>query len=281
MNDKITTAIGQEMLESVTPIYNNDDYALSIFEANGKVMDDLQVIVKQTRDQMYPQKATWSLGYWEEKLGIKDMKRKPDEERVHRVLFELNKYFSITRYRMETIVNNFVEMKSAKVEEEDGEYAFRIIIPAEHKVGKGLRESVEEVKPAHLLAIYEMVASAGAIIILDDSYHYPVYYKSCGTFSGEKEFGQYDIGEVLLKNDTYDYIVEYPVAEKEFLQTDLMPIELENDTYDYIKRFPVAGEMELLTKEVTALSGGSFVDSAPYEYNVTHPICGEFYAEGE
>lgn len=128
---------------------------------------------------------------------------------------------------------------------------------------------------------FVMVFVADKIFIFDDSYHYPVFYKSCGTFSGEKEFGHYDIGEVLLNNDTYDYIVEYPVAEKEFTQVDLTPVELKNDTYDYIKEFPVAGKMPLLTKEVTTLSGGSFVDSAPYEYSVTHPVCGEFYAEGE
>lgn len=115
----------------------------------------------------------------------------------------------------------------------------------------------------------------------DDSYSYPVYYKTCGEFSGEKNFNQSDVGDIALSNDTYGYKIEYPVVEKGFDQVDLKPIELKGDAYNYIKEFPVTGDMDPLTKEVTTLSGGASARAKSYEYNVTHPICGEFYAEGE
>lgn len=115
----------------------------------------------------------------------------------------------------------------------------------------------------------------------DDSYSYPVYYKACGEFSGEKTFSQ-SSGEVIsLVDDTYSYDVEYPVYEKEFRQADLAPVKVKDDTYGYIKRLPVAGEMEPLTKEVTTLSDATAVSAMLHDYSVTYPVCGEFYAEGD
>lgn len=120
------------------------------------------------------------------------------------------------------------------------------------------------------------------IIVFDDSYDYPVFYPTCGEFSGEKEFSNFNVGQFVLRNDSYDYPVEYPVTEKGFTQLDAATIDLKSDTYGYIKEFPVTGEMVPLHKHVTTLTGGAATTSAElYDYNVTHPICGEFYAEGE
>ncbi|MEK5068115.1 putative phage tail protein [Sporosarcina sp. FSL K6-1508] len=278
---KITTDTGREMLRSVLPIYNDDEYSLAIFEANGKVMDEVRTVVKQTRNQMFPQMATWSLGWWEEKLGITDMEKRPHQERIHRVLFELNKYFTITRHQMEIIVNNYVELKSAKVEEVDEEYAFRVVIPAGHKSGVGLRAAVEESKPAHLLAIFEQAISAGAIIITDDTYHYPVFYKTCGEFSGEKEAGLIDGGEVSVANDTYHYFVEYPVSVRESLLLEGAEFSAADNTYTYPKTFPVCGDMDPLDKRVSSTESRTEVDTGIYNFGIHHLVCGEFYAEGE
>lgn len=278
---RITTETGREMLRSVLPIYDNDEYSLSIFEANGKVMDEARTAVKQTRNQMFPQMATWSLVWWEEKLGIADMAKKPHQDRIHRVLFELNKYFTITRHQMEIIVNNFIELKNAKVEEVDEEYAFRIIIPAGGKIGKGLRDAVEESKPAHLLAIYEQVMNAGAIIIIDDTYSYPVFYKTCGEFSGEKEAELIDGGLVDVLDDTYTYPVEYPVSTRSSLLIESEGVFAADDTYSYYKRLPVCGDMIPLSKNVSLTESQIEAHAGMYDFGVRHLVCGEFYAEGD
>ncbi|PIC59113.1 hypothetical protein CSV80_00895 [Sporosarcina sp. P12(2017)] len=157
MTFEISTATGTEMLRSVTPIYTNDDLALSVFEANGKVMHDIAVVIEGLTFEMYPQNATWTIDYWEQMLGIKPNKNLLNWQRVQKVLFELNKYYTITRHRMEIIVNEFIENKNATVVDIDGEYAFRVIIPMNNEFINSysdLKKTVEEMKPAHLKAIF-------------------------------------------------------------------------------------------------------------------------------
>lgn len=128
---------------------------------------------------------------------------------------------------------------------------------------------------------FVLVLEDGEIVIFDDSYDYPVYYKTCGEFSGEKEFTQMEIGTINATDDAYDYIVEYPESVKEFTQVDLSPITAADDSYSYIKRFPVTGEMETLTKGHNTLHGASSAAGDLYDYQATYPVCGEFYAEGD
>lgn len=279
--DKITTALGNRMVRSVSPIYDIDDYVLAIFEANGKVMNEISQVIEGLKREMYPQNATWTLSYWEDMLGIEYQKLPSDDERVQRVLFELNKYFTVTRHRLENIVNTFIDKKNALVEEVDEEYAFTIIIPVESKMSPGLRNAVEEVKPAHLLAIYEQVTEAGAIIITDDTYGYPVFYKACGEFGGEKESGQREVGAINVVDDSYGYDVEYPVAEKQSELVALDDMQLINDTYDYPKFYGVAGEMETLDKFVSTNEEKTEVNGDIYNFAINYPVCGEFHAEGE
>ena len=281
MTTKITTETGMDMLRSVTPIYNEDDLALAIFEANGRVMDEIGVVIEGLKYELHPQNASWTLPYWEQMLGIKHKKKLTTAERVQVVLFELNKYFAVTKSQMEIIVNAFVEHNDAFIEEIEGEYAFQIIIPVNNKLGGGLRDAVEETKPAHLLAIYERVAEVGAIIITDDSYSYPVYYKTTGEFSGEKEFNQSEVGTIGVSNDSYDYEVEYPVAEQPITQVDLTPILVGDDSYHYEAAYPVTGELETFSKGFTQGDGRALVNLNVYDYKAEYPVCGEFYAEGE
>lgn len=159
MTVEITTATGEEMLQSVTPIYSNDEQALAIFEANGKVMDEVAVVIEGLKTEIYPQNATWTLGYWEQMLGIKTNKNLLSSERVQKVLFELNKYFPVTRMHMETMVNRFVPSETAEVIETPYEYSFRVNIPLEDLVDyNSLKDMVEEIKPAHLQALYYFTA---------------------------------------------------------------------------------------------------------------------------
>lgn len=277
----IQTETGKRMLRAVTPI-DNDEYRLSIFNANGFIMEEVHQAASKITTETLINNATWSLSYWESLFRIKPRDDQTVEQRRRAVILKMNEYYPVTRRRMETIVDTLTENGGTVIDDERGDYILEIILD-----GAGafefseIKAAIEEVKPAHLA--YEIVAEIlmGLIRIADDSYSYPVYYKTCGEFSGEKNFSQSDVGDIALSNDTYDYKVEYPVVEKRFDQVDLKPVELKDDTYSYVKEFPVTGDMESLIKEVTTLQGESTVNAKPYEYNVTHPVCGEFYAEGE
>lgn len=151
MSLKITTETGREMLKSVTPIYNNDDLVLSIFEANGKIMDNLSAFIVDLKREIYPQNATWSIEHWEYMLGIDNNEDKRDlNARVQRVLLELNKYAPVTRGRMKSIVDSYTERRTAKVYEYYRQYQFRIIVPEGTPLKRAVFDAVEETKPAHL-----------------------------------------------------------------------------------------------------------------------------------
>lgn len=213
MSEKITTITGKEMLESVTPIYNEDDYALSIFEANGRIMDGIRVVIEQTRDQIFPQRATWTLGYWEEMLGIKTKKNLTDLERVQKVLFELNKYFPITRNRMEQIVNVHIQNKDARVIEDRGEYSFTIQIPSENLViTADIHKDVEEAKPAHLAYLISVLLKEVTAIITPKEYTFPVPYPVTGTFHTSSINGVASKATTEVETKEYTFQVPYPIT---------------------------------------------------------------------
>lgn len=280
--DKITTPTGIRMLQSVSPgVYNGDDYVLSIFEANGKIMEEISQVIEQLKYEIYPQNATWTLSYWEDMLGIKYQKLPTDTERVQRVLFELNKYFTVTKYRLENIVNTFIDKKNAIIEDVDGEYAFTIVVPVESRVSPGLREAVEEVKPAHLLAIYERVIEDGAVVIIDDDYSFPIYYRLTSKFWGVKDFVQFDPSNLSAISDLYGFEIKYPTTKKEFLQIDSDPVALIDDTYNFEQKFRESGKMLTLNKRVSQMEGLTSIIDDVYNFKQSYRLCGQFNVEGE
>ncbi|MHC8516979.1 putative phage tail protein [Sporosarcina sp. ITBMC105] len=167
MLPNITTEVGRDMFNSVTPIYNNDDTSLAIFEANGRAMQEINDVIVNLKREMYPQNATWTVGFWEDLLGIDNSSENLTiEQRVHKILFEINKYFPITRNRMRSIVNSYVPDRSAEVREVNRKYRFHIILPAGTPLKKAVFEAVEDTKPAHQKAIYYIKLN-GKLHLLD------------------------------------------------------------------------------------------------------------------
>lgn len=117
---------------------------------------------------------------------------------------------------------------------------------------------------------FVMLLYAGDILLIDNSYDYPVYYRTCGEFYGEKEFIQGDVGEIFIANVTYDYEVEYPVSEKISTVIEGESVNVENGVYDYIKRFPVAGEMETLYKQVNVQQAELSIVPRDYDYQIEY-----------
>lgn len=161
MSAKITTETGKEMLRSVTPTYNNDDLALSIFEANGKIMDEVGSVIEGLKYELFPQNATWTLPYWEQVLKIKHRNKPTTAERVQAVLFELNKYFPVTKHRVEQIVNKNVRNGSARIVEVDREYRFDVNLQADSEVDlASVAYELEEIKPAHLDYAFRQITNS-------------------------------------------------------------------------------------------------------------------------
>jgi len=208
----------QKMLNGVTPIYSNDDYSLSIFEANGSIMNMLVNFTESLTTELFPQNGTWSLVYWEDKLGIVHKEKKTNAERIQRVLYELNKYFTVTRKRLENVVNTYVENRNAKVIDVPGAYEFIVRIPhTGGLIGNGLVDAIEEIKPAHLQSLFMYVFEVPGIKVSARDHVYPVVYpKTNQAITTDNGVGVSSESKIDMPAKTHGYKVIYPITGMAF-----------------------------------------------------------------
>lgn len=121
-----------------------------------------------------------------------------------------------------------------------------------------------------------------SIILSNDSYTYPVFYKDTGWFSGTAEFFHAEAGKITMSDDSYNYDVIYPVNKvKVFYFDDVKTIATE-DSYGYIKEFETCGEMELLHAETSYLTDDRLLTyQNGYEFEKTFKTTGDFYCGEE
>lgn len=148
---------GKEMWSSVAPIYNKDAYNLYIFEAIGTVLDDFTHFIESLDEEVFPQSSTWSLELKEELHGIKPDNRLTREQRIQKLLAEMNKYQTITVQQLERLINNHVEKRSAKVKEL-GDYRFAVQLDgSSDRDVPQIIQTIEANKPAHLTYTLENI----------------------------------------------------------------------------------------------------------------------------
>jgi len=192
-----------------------------------------------------------------------------------------------TRWAVEQILHIFFkDVDLYEWFEYDGTpYRFSV----EVSVKENSRESYQKVKKMiestknkrSLLEYFAWILGKATLLLKNDSYNYPVFYKECGTFNGEKNFFQHEIGAVNTDDDSYDYEIEYPVFEKFVTIAAGKNAKLENDAYTYPKHFYAAGELETLTKQTSQQTAASNIQQDCYNYIKSFHVCGDFYAEME
>lgn len=146
----IETPTGKRMLRAVTPIYR-DEYQLSIFNANGLIMQEVHNAADKLTLEVLINSSTWSLPYWEELFRIKPGDNQTIERRRRAVILKMNEYFPVTKRRMESIVETFTENGGVLIDDERGDYIFEILFKNSGVIDfNGVIEAIEEAKPAHL-----------------------------------------------------------------------------------------------------------------------------------
>lgn len=185
------------MLSYILPIYQNDEYTQNIFQANGKEMDDLWNAVHEMRKQVFPQKATWTLSYWEHLLGIDHKSKLSESERRKHIIMELNKYFPVTKERIQKIASVYVSDGHVEVIESYNEYKIIIrfvlqgnILPSYEDVMTVLGDII----PAHLSLDHEAEKILTPSSLTFDTQYCAVKYPyfMCGTFHcGTKPYHEF------------------------------------------------------------------------------------------
>lgn len=141
---------GLEMLSYILPFYDNDKYVMSIFESQGIEFDKLYEIINSFYDQLFPQKATWSIFYWEQLFNLPTLVGESYEERRKRVMAFLGSGHPISKRRVENLLTTSVGV-GIGIEENISPYTFRVLL---ENCTDGdfvtLVNLLNNVKPAHL-----------------------------------------------------------------------------------------------------------------------------------
>lgn len=247
--------IGNQMLKTVSPVYDHNKTMLAVFLSLGIESEMTNDLVEDILLQLYPQTATWGLDYWEDALNIQTNKALPYEERRAKVLSKMQTRWPITKGRLEDIINNFIASKSGYVEEIFNEYRFKINIPLTDKkvYYKELVETVNEIKPAHLSYSLEGIAGNNTVTAHQMWARNFVKYLMCGTFypkDDEYWTGRSFNRKARVKSTIYDFEVDYLVC----------------------------GTFSLGDDEVTgrSINRKTIMGSDIYTFDVLYPMCGAF-----
>lgn len=253
----ITSKKGKEMLKTISPIYEQNQTMLAIFQAIGLESEMTEELVDDILLQWFPQTATWGIVYWEDALNIPINESMDLEERRARILTKMQTRWPITKSRMEAIINNFIASKNGYIDEIFSEYMFKINIPlTDGKIYyRELIETVNEVKPAHLAFTVEGIAGNNKIAIKQMWAHNFIKYLICGTFYPKDD--EYWIGRSFNRR-----------------------VGVESTVYDFEVDYLICGTFSVGDDGMTGRSANrkATIGSGIYDFDVNYPICGTFSA---
>lgn len=161
INQIITSPEAERILDFVSPIYGKSYVGLWLFEVIGRELDDMYHWAVGFADQTVPNRATWSLPYWEAEYGITPDPNDTIEERRAAILQKIMYRGPMNPKKLASIVAVAAGVPT-DIEENTGKNKFTVILrdlPINRLTGAvksvyAARRTVDEAKPAHL--IYDM-----------------------------------------------------------------------------------------------------------------------------
>ena len=159
----LTSEKGQDLLDGVPPIYSDGYVALWLFQTMGVELASLGGYVEEYEDQTNPITATWTLGLWEESLGLKKNESLPNDRR-RALIQEAWRHSSMPPARLAKIIENIAGVGVTINEREDSggnesPYCFTVVL--EESISSSLlaevRDKIEMLKPTHL--VFDIISS--------------------------------------------------------------------------------------------------------------------------
>ncbi len=143
------------MLSHCPPYYTDSRTFKAYLQAVGLEQDNCDLRIYEILDSFFAQIApVWSFPIWEEELAIVSSSADSANLRRARILAKIAGFTTMTPNHLRDIVNQYVQGKTALIENVAGEYAFYIRISIDDFTWwETMQSTVEEVKPAHLQSI--------------------------------------------------------------------------------------------------------------------------------
>jgi hypothetical protein len=151
-NKFVTNKRGEEMMSWLPWYYKDSQIMNEIINAQSEEIVAAREIILYVLAQFYVDTADdFGLGLWEKELGLTPAEGASKDLRRAQIKAKLQRPPIMTPLQIQSIVNLFINGKTAKVMECPGTYHFRIDIPFGDLIWRAeMLEAVEEAKPAHL-----------------------------------------------------------------------------------------------------------------------------------
>lgn len=148
-----------ELIKLLPDYYQDNETMLTLQNVLSEETDKLDVELKVTVNQCFPQLATTLLSRWETVLGIKTDGSLSDTSRQEQILAKLSGTGTTTKQMIKDVAEKF---SGAEVEVIEDNANSRFYIRFVGQLGipenmTGLKAAIEDVKPAHLEVIYEYI----------------------------------------------------------------------------------------------------------------------------
>ena len=158
INQIITSPEAERILDFISPVYGKSYVGLWLFEVIGRELDDMYQWAVGFADQTVPNRATWSLHYWEEEYGIIPDPNATIEERRAAILQKIMYRGPMNPKKLANIVAVSAGVPT-DIEENTGKNKFSVVLrdlPINRMDGAiksvaAARRTVDEAKPAHLI----------------------------------------------------------------------------------------------------------------------------------
>lgn len=173
LKDKlIKSEKSEEMLSYILPLYDNDEYVLSIFEALGKEHDLLFDYIDELYNQPFINSSTWTLKHWADLYGIECSPDESQDDMRDKIINFINAKQPINKNRIEVIVSGITDT-GVVVEEHFKGYMFHVILVSNDfsVINREIWKRVYDAKPAHLAVRYYVQTD-------EKLYHYDVSKKT-------------------------------------------------------------------------------------------------------
>lgn len=137
----------RDMLGMVSPIYDQSYVGKWMFEIMGLPIGEAQQYVRELKDQLCPETATWSLGYWEQSYGLPTIPGLSIEERRWRIIRRRNYRKPMNPARMELLLEELCG-RDVTIRENVAPHTFGVeIAPGDSEVDiDRLEELLDEIK---------------------------------------------------------------------------------------------------------------------------------------
>lgn len=157
MHKILTSPEAQKIIDFVSPVYGEAYVGLSLFQAIGTVLDDIDQFPERMKDQLVLQLVSeeWAMEYWEEQYRSDPQNSWTMEQRRQNLLEKIKNHY----YNPKKIEDTLAALTGYTVvlTEHLAKNKFGVFVQGYVKDQTKIREFLNQVKPAHL--IYEIKMS--------------------------------------------------------------------------------------------------------------------------